>query len=99
MACCDKNFGSRIEKIEGKELKKYNLIAGVPMFDWRSVGIGKRVRVGYNHPVGQHVGMLVPDRILQYQQVNRDQQNSQKCNMFAQFYHFLLVKTKKLPYC
>ena len=89
MACCDKNFGSRIEKIEGKKLKKYNLIAGVPMFNGRSVGIGKRVRMGNNNTIGQHMGMPVSDRIPQHQQVNRDQQNSQKCNMFTQFYHFL----------
>lgn len=79
-----------LEKIEGKQLVKQNLIPGVAVLNGQAgPGIGKRMRMGNYDPVGQYVGMPVSDRTPQHQQVYRNQENSQNLNMFSQSDHSL----------
>lgn len=69
-----KDRGRRIKIIERKQLEKHDLITGVPVLNGFSAGIGKRVRMGNNHPVGQHVGVPVFNRTAQHQEINRNEQ-------------------------
>lgn len=72
-----KDCGRRIKIIERKQLEKHDLIAGVPVLNGFPTGIGKRMRMGNNHPIGQHVRVPVFYRTSQHQKINRDKQQSQ----------------------